>query len=77
MLALSSAILTIKLCLLPLGHVATDYAQAVPSTLRGLILLGTFLPKRFSLDLFPLPVLTLVGEVDGVVRITRLAQMLR
>ncbi|BFZ04862.1 hypothetical protein BsWGS_07901 [Bradybaena similaris] len=59
------------------GQVAADYAQAVPSTLRGLILLGTFLPKRFSLDLFPLPVLTLVGEVDGVVRITRLAQMLR
>ncbi|CAG5135991.1 unnamed protein product, partial [Candidula unifasciata] len=58
------------------GHVTADYAQAVPSTLRGLILLGTFLPKRFSLDLFPLPVLTLVGELDGVVRITRVAQML-
>uniref|UniRef100_A0A0B6Z683 Uncharacterized protein n=1 Tax=Arion vulgaris TaxID=1028688 RepID=A0A0B6Z683_9EUPU len=59
------------------GHVTADYAQAVPLSLRGLILLGTFLPKRFHYDSFPLPVLTIVGEIDGVVRITRLAQIVQ
>ncbi|CAL1535766.1 unnamed protein product [Lymnaea stagnalis] len=59
------------------GHLAADYAQAVPHTLRGLILLGTFLPRRFNVVSFPLPVLTLVGEIDGVTRITRVAQTLQ
>ncbi|XP_012943546.1 uncharacterized protein LOC106014029 [Aplysia californica] len=59
------------------GHKVADYARAVPESLRGLILLGSFLPRRESAVSFPLPVLTLVGEVDGVTRITRIAQTIQ
>ncbi|KAK0053471.1 hypothetical protein Bpfe_017169 [Biomphalaria pfeifferi] len=59
-----------------LGHLAADYARAVPDTLRGLILLGAVLPKRVNVIAFPLPVLTIVGEIDGVTRITRVSETL-
>ncbi|KAH9503336.1 hypothetical protein Btru_072766 [Bulinus truncatus] len=59
-----------------LGQLVSDYASAVPEELRGLILLGTVMPKRYSAISFPLPVLTIVGEIDGLMRITRVSNTL-
>ncbi|XP_059154584.1 uncharacterized protein LOC131940024 [Physella acuta] len=59
------------------GQVAANYAEAMYETLRGLILLGSFLPKMFNFVSFPLPVLTLIGELDGVTRVTGIAQSIQ
>ncbi|GFO17496.1 titin [Plakobranchus ocellatus] len=55
------------------GHVVSVYTEAVPGKVRGLLLLGTYLHRDFSLKDFPVSVMTIVGELDGVTRITRIA----
>lgn len=55
------------------GHVVSVYTEAVPGTVRGLVLLGTFLHSGTSLASFPVGVMTIVGELDGLTRLTRVA----
>ncbi|RUS70826.1 hypothetical protein EGW08_021409 [Elysia chlorotica] len=55
------------------GHVVSVYTEAVPGTVRGLVLLGTSLHTGTSLASFPVGVMTVVGELDGLTRVTRIA----
>ena len=60
------------------GKAVEAYARAVPDRLKGLILLGSSMPSSQGGPLaFPLPVLTLVGELDGVTKITSIAYALQ
>ncbi|KAK3781461.1 hypothetical protein RRG08_019086 [Elysia crispata] len=55
------------------GHVVSVYTEAVPGTVRGLLLLGTSHHSSISLVTFPVGVMTIVGELDGLTRLTRIA----
>ncbi|GFR88820.1 hypothetical protein ElyMa_002527400 [Elysia marginata] len=54
------------------GHVVSVYTEAMHNAIRGLVLLGTSLSGT-SLESFPVGVMTIVGELDGLTRITRVA----
>lgn len=53
------------------GRNLQSYAQN--SNLRAIVLLGSSLPSHISMMDYPIPVLTLCGELDGLMRIPRVA----
>lgn len=59
------------------GHgVGGFYLQAneTLSQLKAIILMGSTLPREAELQKFPVPVLTLAAELDGLTRITRVVE---
>ncbi|XP_050410340.1 uncharacterized protein LOC126824929 [Patella vulgata] len=59
------------------GLLAAEFALSHPDLQSGVILMGSVLPVGQSVSTFPLPVLTLSGELDGVTRITNVANFYR
>lgn len=64
------------------GHGQADflvqsYAEFHTHTLNGIILLNSHLKMGETMASFPVPVLTINGELDGVTRITRIAELFR
>ena len=53
------------------GYYLRDYAS--DSRLKALVLMGSTITRTTSLRDFPIPLLTLAAELDGVTRITRIA----
>lgn len=49
-------------------------AHASMKILSGVILLGSYLHRKLSYTDFPVPIFTIVGDLDGVNRITRIAE---
>lgn len=45
-----------------------------PAPLKGVILLGSYLQRKFRNTTYPTGVLTIAGDMDGVTRITRVAE---
>ncbi|KAK6192620.1 hypothetical protein SNE40_004062 [Patella caerulea] len=59
------------------GALVAEFALSHPDLQSGVILLGSVLPMGQSVSTFPLPVLTISGELDGVTRITNVAHFYR
>ncbi|KAK3780052.1 hypothetical protein RRG08_061820 [Elysia crispata] len=55
------------------GYYLQEYAQSSNKKLKALVLMGSATSRTTSLRDFPIPVLTLAAELDGVTRITRIA----
>lgn len=53
------------------------YTQMVPDILKGVILFSSYLTRSQRPAEFPIPFLTLSGDLDGVARITRSASSFR
>ncbi|XP_064602649.1 uncharacterized protein LOC135468367 isoform X2 [Liolophura sinensis] len=59
------------------GVLVQMYTQMVPDILKGVILLSSYLTRSQRPAEFPVPFLTLSGDLDGVARITRSASSFR
>ncbi|XP_041367374.1 uncharacterized protein LOC121381987 [Gigantopelta aegis] len=55
------------------GPIVTSYVHSAPELFRGVILFGSYFKKGYKASTFPLPVLILSGDLDGISRITRVA----
>ena len=53
------------------GIVLEDYVDTSSSAVSGLILMGSFLQRKYKNSSFPVPTLTINGELDGLCRVTR------
>ncbi|XP_046546165.1 uncharacterized protein LOC124256236 [Haliotis rubra] len=59
------------------GTMLATYVAMVPDFFRGVILMGTYLKPQFKASTFPLPVMTITGDLDGISRITSVAEAFR
>ncbi|RUS87895.1 hypothetical protein EGW08_004311 [Elysia chlorotica] len=56
------------------GGLLLPYYAKTSLKLKALIMMGACLPRNMKLRDFPMPVLTLAAELDGITRITRVAE---
>lgn len=57
-----------------LGVFLDQYVRSHPQGIAGIILFGSYISKSAHLSSYPVPVLTIAGDQDGMCRITRLAR---
>eukprot|EP01013_Petalomonas_cantuscygni_P016970 TRINITY_DN34058_c0_g1_i1.p1 TRINITY_DN34058_c0_g1~~TRINITY_DN34058_c0_g1_i1.p1 ORF type:complete len:559 (+),score=92.83 TRINITY_DN34058_c0_g1_i1:109-1785(+) len=55
-------------------HTRLSTGEAVSPAFRGMILTGSFLARSFNASGFPIPTLTVAGELDGLARVFRQAE---
>eukprot|EP00128_Syssomonas_multiformis_P014971 Colp12_sorted_trinity150504_noHs@30583 len=59
------------------GFAVQDFVAANPTRVSKLVLMGTVLSRKYRPAMPTIPVLTIAGELDGVTRITRVAEAYR
>ena len=56
------------------GTVLQDYIASSPKNIRGQILMGSFILRKYRNETYPVPTLTMGGELDGLCRVTRIME---
>ncbi|KAL3841759.1 hypothetical protein ACJMK2_019861 [Sinanodonta woodiana] len=56
----------------PLGVFVGMYGMSHPTQLKGVLLYASYLTRKHKLHAYPVPVMTLSGDLDGLTRITRI-----
>ncbi|ESO97241.1 hypothetical protein LOTGIDRAFT_159263 [Lottia gigantea] len=59
------------------GSFAVEFGLQESEMLGGIILFGSLLPSAVKSSAFPLPLLTITGELDGLTKITDVARFYR
>ena len=56
------------------GAMLQDYAHSNPNGIKGQILMGSYLERKYKGQSYPIPTATMGGELDGLARVTRLME---
>lgn len=56
------------------GIILQDYLASNPSIAAGQVLMGSFLSSKYRNVTYPVPTMTLGGELDGLCRVTRIME---
>ncbi|XP_071099229.1 uncharacterized protein [Haliotis cracherodii] len=59
------------------GAMLATYVAEVPDFFSGIILMGTYLKPQMKASAFPVPIMTITGDLDGISRITSVAEAFR
>ena len=56
------------------GAMLQDYVHSNPTGIKGQILMGSYLERKYKNQAYPTPTLTIGGELDGLSRVTRVME---
>ena len=56
------------------GAMLQDYVHSNPNGIKGQILMGSYLERKYKDQSYPIPTATMGGELDGLTRVTRLME---
>ena len=56
------------------GAMLQDYVHSNPTGIKGQILMGSYLERKYKNQTYPTPTLTIGGELDGLSRVTRVME---
>ena len=56
------------------GAMLQDYVHSNPTGIKGQIIMGSYLERKYKNQSYPIPTITMGGELDGVIRVTRLME---